>query len=117
MLWVLGGLVFGVVVGYYILFIYFMDYFIYMLVVIFVIMDFIFGVIKFNFEDNYDNVIFIIGFIGNVILVILLIYIGEKLGVFFYYVVVLVFGMRLFNNLFIIRWYIISNIMNKKCKN
>ncbi|WP_131005732.1 DUF1290 domain-containing protein, partial [Clostridioides difficile] len=30
---------------------------------------------------------------------------------------VLVFGMRLFNNLSIIRRYIISNIMNKKRKN
>ncbi|MEC3792227.1 DUF1290 domain-containing protein, partial [Clostridioides difficile] len=39
------------------------------------------------------------------------------LGVSLYYVAVLVFGMRLFNNLSIIRRYIISNIMNKKRKN
>ena len=110
MLWVLGGLAFGVVVGYYIPFTYSMDYSIYMSVAILAIMDS-------NFEDNYDNVIFITGFIGNAILAILLTYIGEKLGVSLYYVAVLVFGMRLFNNLSIIRRYIISNIMNKKRKN
>ena len=86
-------------------------------VLIHAIMDSIFGAIKSNFEDNYDNVIFITGFIGNAILAILLTYIGEKLGVSLYYVAVLVFGMRLFNNLSIIRRYIISNIMNKKRKN
>ncbi len=77
---------------------------------------FYFGAIKSNFEDNYDNVIFITGFIGNAILAILLTYIGEKLGVSLYYVAVLVFGMRLFNNLSIIRRYIINNIINKNVK-
>ncbi|VIG65759.1 membrane protein [Clostridioides difficile] len=117
MLWVSGGLAFGVVIGYYIPFTYSMDYSIYMSVAILAIMDSIFGAIKSNFEDNYDNVIFITGFIGNAILAILLTYIGEKLGISLYYVAVLVFGMRLFNNLSIIRRYIISNIMNKKRKN
>ena len=43
MLWVLGGLAFGVVVGYYIPFTYSMDYSIYMSVAILAIMDSILG--------------------------------------------------------------------------
>ena len=88
-----------------------------MSVAILAIMDSIFGAIKSSFEDNYDNVIFVTGFIGNAILAILLTYIGEKLGVSLYYVAVLVFGMRLFNNLSIIRRYVVSDIMNKKRRN
>ncbi|MDU2111519.1 MAG: DUF1290 domain-containing protein, partial [Clostridiales bacterium] len=41
-------------------------------------------------------------------------YIGEKLGVPIYYVAVLVFGMRIFNNFSVIRRYIIKTMTNNK---
>lgn len=116
MIWMLAALAFGVVVGYYIPFTYSMDYSLYMSVAILAIMDSIFGAIKSGFKNEYDNLIFVTGFIGNALLAILLTYIGEKLGISLYYVAMLVFGTRIFNNLSTIRRYLVSNIRTKKSK-
>ncbi|GAA3648114.1 small basic family protein [Asaccharospora irregularis] len=116
MIWMLAALAFGVVVGYYIPFTYSMDYSLYMSVAILAIMDSIFGAIKSGFKNEYDNLIFVTGFIGNALLAILLTYIGEKLGISLYYVAILVFGTRIFNNLSTIRRYLVSNIRTKKSK-
>ncbi|RDY25723.1 DUF1290 domain-containing protein [Romboutsia weinsteinii] len=114
MIWILAGLALGVVVGYYIPFTYPIDYSMYMSVAILAIMDSIFGAVKSGFAGKYDNVIFITGFVGNAILAIFLTYIGDRLGIPIYYVAILVFGSRLFDNLSTIRRHIIANISNKK---
>lgn len=114
MIWILAGLALGVVVGYYIPFTYPMDYSLYMSVAILATMDSIFGAVKSGFEGKYDNVIFATGFIGNAMLAIILTYIGDRLGIPIYYVAILVFGSRLFDNLSKIRRHIISNLSNKK---
>ncbi|MGL5313279.1 MAG: small basic family protein [Peptostreptococcaceae bacterium] len=114
MIWILAGLALGVVVGYYIPFSYPMDYSIYLSVAILAAMDSIFGAVKSGFENKYDNIIFITGFVGNALLAIILTYIGDRLGLPIYYVAILVFGSRLFDNLSIIRRHIVTNISNKK---
>ena len=114
MIWILAGLALGVVVGYYIPFTYPMDYSLYMSIAILATMDSIFGAVKSSFEGKYDNIIFITGFIGNALLAIILTYIGDRLGLPIYYVAILVFGSRLFDNLSIIRRHIVTNIGNKK---
>ena len=120
MLWILGGLALGVVIGYYIPFTYPMDYSLYMSVAILATLDSIFGAVKSTFEGKYDNIIFVTGFIGNSLLAIFLTYIGDKLGIPIYYVAILVFGSRLFDNLSMIRRHIIlrlSNLnVNKFCR-
>lgn len=114
MIWILAGLALGIVVGYYIPFTYPMDYSLYMSVAILATMDSIFGAVKSLLADKYDNIIFVTGFIGNSLLAIILTYIGDRLGIPIYYVAILVFGSRLFDNLSIIRRHIISNLSNKK---
>lgn len=114
MIWVLGGIALGIIVGYYIPITYTMNYSLYMSVAILAAMDSVFGAIKSGFDGKYDNLIFITGFFGNALLAIFLTYIGDRLGVPMYYVAILVFGSRLFNNLSIIRRYIITNLFNKK---
>ena len=114
MILILAGLALGVVVGYYIPFTYPIDYSLYMSVAILATMDSIFGAIRSVFEGKYDNVIFITGFIGNSLLAIFLTYIGDRLGLPLYYVSILVFGSRLFDNLSIIRRHIIESMSNKK---
>lgn len=114
MTWIIVGLALGIVVGYYIPFTYPMDYSLYMSVAILATMDSIFGAVKSGFEGKYDNIIFITGFIGNALLAIFLTYVGDRLGLPFYYVAILVFGSRLFDNLSIIRRHIIVNLSNKK---
>lgn len=114
MIWILAGLALGVVVGYYIPFTYPMDYSLYLSVAILAAMDSIFGAVKSGFESKYDNIIFITGFVGNALLAMILTYIGDRLGLPIYYVAILVFGSRLFDNLSIIRRHIVTNISNKK---
>lgn len=114
MLWILFGLALGIVVGFYIPFTYPIDYSIYMSVAILATMDSIFGAVKANFESKYDSLIFITGFIGNSLLAIILTYIGDRLRLPIYYVAILVFGSRLFDNLSRIRRHIIVNLSNKK---
>lgn len=87
---------------------------VYLLVAILAAMDFIFGAVKSGFENKYDNIIFITGFVGNALLAIILTYIGDRLGLPIYYVAILVFGSRLFDNLSIIRRHIVTNIRGKK---
>lgn len=114
MIWILAGLALGVVVGYYLPFTYPIDYSLYMSVAILATMDSIFGAVKSGLEGKYDNLIFITGFIGNAVLAIILTYIGDRLGLPIYYVALLVFGSRLFDNLSIIRRHIVTDIRNKK---
>ena len=114
MIWILAGLALGVVVGFYIPFTYPANYSLYMSVAILAIMDSIFGAVKSGLKGNYDNLIFLTGFIGNSLLAIILTYIGDRLGLPLYYVAILVFGSRLFDNLSRIRRYIIVNLSNKK---
>ena len=114
MIWILAGLALGVVVGYYLPFTYYIDYSLYMSVAILATMDSIFGAVKSGFESKYDNIIFLTGFIGNALLAIILTYIGDRLGLPLYYVAILVFGTRLFDNLSIIRRHIVTNMRNKK---
>ncbi len=114
MIWILFGLALGVVIGFYIPFTYPIDYSLYMSVAILATIDSIFGAAKSSFEGKYNNAIFISGFIGNAFLAILLTFIGDRLGLPLYYVAILVFGSRLFDNLSIIRRHIVTKISDKK---
>ena len=69
---------------------------------------------KSGLNGKYDNLIFATGFIGNALLAIILTYIGDRLGLPLYYVAILVFGSRLFDNLSVIRRHIVTKISDKK---
>ena len=107
MIWILAGLALGVVVGFYIPFTYPANYSLYMSVAILATIDSIFGAVKSGLNGKYDNLIFATGFI-------ILTYIGDRLGLPLYYVAILVFGSRLFDNLSVIRRHIVTKISDKK---
>ena len=67
-----------------------------------------FGGIRAYMEDTFDNTIFISGFITNTLLAAGLAYLGDRLGVELYLAAVVVFGVRLFQNLGIIRRYLLK---------
>jgi len=54
-------------------------------------------------EGQYDNKVFISGFGVNALLAGFLAFVGDRLGVELYYAAIVAFGVRLFNNLAIIR--------------
>ncbi|MCA0983564.1 small basic family protein [Halobacillus yeomjeoni] len=70
--------------------------------------DTLFGGIRAQLEKNFDDIVFITGFFFNVSLAAVLAFIGVQLGVDLYLAAVFAFGIRLFQNLAIIRRLIID---------
>jgi len=65
--------------------------------------DSILGAARAYLEGQYNSKIFISGFCVNALLAGLLTFVGDRLGVELYYAAIVAFGVRLFNNLAIIR--------------
>lgn len=70
--------------------------------------DSILGGLKASYENKFDILIFVSGFVVNIILAMLLSWLGDNLGVPLYYAAIFVFGTRLFNNMASIRRLIIE---------
>jgi small basic protein len=75
----------------------------YLSVAILAALDSVFGGIKAGMEGNFNSEVFVSGFFGNMLLAAFLTYIGDRLGVELYYAALFAFGVRLFQNLGIIR--------------
>ncbi|OAT81799.1 small basic family protein [Desulfotomaculum copahuensis] len=71
-------------------------------------LDSVFGGIRAAMEDNFDNGVFISGFFSNALLAAGLAFIGERLGIDLYLAAVVAFGVRLFQNLAIIRRHLLK---------
>jgi len=80
----------------------------YMSIAVLAALDSIFGGIRAYMEDSFDNKNFISGFIVNTLLAAGLAYMGDLLGVELYFAAIVVFGVRLFQNLGIIRRYLLK---------
>lgn len=74
--------------------------------------DSVFGGIRAALEGNYNNTVFLSGFFSNALLAAGLAYIGERMDIDLYFVALLAFGLRVFQNLAIIR----RNLFNRKEK-
>ena len=66
-------------------------------------LDTVFGGLRAGMEGVFDATIFLSGFICNIILAAFFCYAGSLLNIDFYMVAILVLGMRIFQNLAIIR--------------
>lgn len=71
-------------------------------------LDSVFGGIRAAMEENFDNLVFLSGFIGNALMAALLVFIGDRLGVDIYIAAVVAFGVRLFHNLGVIRRHLVG---------
>jgi len=80
----------------------------YMSVAVLAALDSVFGGIRAYMEDGFDNTIFLSGVFVNTLLAAGLAYLGDRLGVELYLAAVVVFGARLFQNLGIIRRYLLK---------
>jgi small basic protein len=76
-------------------------------------LDSVFGGIRSLYEKKFDSIMMLTGFFTNALLAAALAYIGDVLSVDLYYAAVFAFGVRLFNNLSMIRHYIISGLREK----
>nr|WP_200760886.1 small basic family protein [Effusibacillus dendaii] len=80
----------------------------YMSIAILAALDTVFGGIRAGLENHFDSRVFISGFFFNTLLAALLAYIGTQLGVDLYLAAVFAFGVRLFQNIAVIRRVLMS---------
>lgn len=97
------GLLLGVFLGYFFPLALPVAYAKYMSVAVLAALDSVFGGIRSGLDKKYDNSVFISGFFSNTLLAAGLAYLGERLGVELYTAAIFAFGVRLFQNLAIIR--------------
>ena len=92
---VLAGLVLNVNVSY--------ELSRYSAVAILAAFDSVIGAIRAELDGVYDNRIFVSGFLVNATIAVLLTFIGDRLGLDLYLVALITFGLRIFNNVALIR--------------
>ena len=85
----------------------------YMAIAILACLDSVFGGLRANMENKFDNIIFVTGFFINSLLAALLVYLGDKLGFDLALAAIVVFGVRIFQNLAIIRRILLDKIILK----
>lgn len=71
-------------------------------------LDSVFGGIRADMDGKFDNTIFLSGFVVNALLAAVLVYLGDQLGMDLYMVALIAFGLRVFQNLAIIRRYMLD---------
>ena len=104
----IAGIIIGVLIGISFPITVPVEYAKFMSVALLASLDSVFGGLRAGIEEKFDNTIFITGFFTNALLAAGLVYIGDRLGIDLYYVAMLAFGLRVFQNLAIIRRYFLK---------
>ncbi|MGD6803590.1 DUF1290 domain-containing protein [Rossellomorea vietnamensis] len=81
----------------------------YLSIAVLAALDTLFGGIRAHLQNIYDDKVFVSGFFFNIILAASLAFLGVHLGVDLYLAAVFAFGVRLFQNIAVIRRILISN--------
>lgn len=103
-MWVIfSALAAGLALGFFFPFTIPIIYARYLSIALLAALDSTFGAVRSSLEEKYDNVVFISGFFTNAALAAIITYLGERLGVDLYLAAVVALGIRLFQNLGIIR--------------
>ncbi len=103
MLFALAGLAIGFLAGWYFPLYLPLEYARLLSVSVMAAFDTVFGGIRSSMEGRYDHTVFITGFFTNAVLAAFMCYSGNLLGIDLYLVAILIFGVRMFNNLAAIR--------------
>lgn len=104
----IAGLLLGIIIGIAFPISVPFDYAKFMSVALLASLDSVFGGLRAGSEEKFDNTVFITGFFTNALLAAGLVWIGDRLGIDLYYVALLAFGLRIFQNLAIIRRYFLK---------
>ena len=107
MLLPLAGLLVGVLLGYVLNFQVGFELSRYSAVAILAALDSVLGAVRAELDGVYNNRIFISGFVTNAIVAVILTFIGDRLGLDLYLVALITFGLRIFNNVALIRRHFI----------
>jgi small basic protein len=102
------GLIIGVVLGFLSEIRIPDEYSNYLSIAVLASLDTLFGGIRAHLQNLYDERVFVSGFFFNIILAASLAFLGVHLGVDLYLAAVFAFGVRLFQNIAVIRRILIS---------
>ncbi len=79
-------------------------------------LDTVLGGIRSGYEGKFQNDVFITGFIANTIIAFAIAMLGYRIGIDLFVVVALIMGMRIFNNLSLIRRYLLQGYVDMVSK-
>ncbi|MEH7382436.1 small basic family protein [Bacillus sp. JJ1533] len=102
------GLIIGIILGLLSEFKIPAEYSNYLSIAVLAALDTLFGGIRAHLQNIYDQSVFVSGFFFNILLAASLSFLGVHLGVDLYLVAVFAFGVRLFQNIAVIRRIILS---------
>lgn len=88
----------------------------YLSIAILAAIDTLLGGIKAHFTHMFEDRIFISGFFFNITLAVILTFIGNQLGVDLYLAAIFAFGLRMFQNIAVIRRSILALYHEKRKK-
>ncbi|BCV24695.1 MAG TPA: small basic family protein [Firmicutes bacterium] len=109
----LFGLLLGIALGLAFPFTFPLAYTRYVAVAILAALDSVFGGLRGSIEEQFDPVIFITGFFSNALLAAGLTYLGDRLGVEIYYAALFAFGVRIFQNLAVMRRHLVEHFRRR----
>ena len=90
------------------------EYASYLSIAVLASLDTLFGVIRAHLQQVYDDKVFVSGFFFNIALAAGLAFLGVHLGVDLYLAAIFAFGVRLFQNIAVIRRILLSKWSEKK---
>ena len=114
MIWALFGTLLGITIGLILDVNIPIAYIKYTAVIIIGILDSLFGAIKADLaHEKYNPTIFLTGLVSNIVLAAAITLLGEQLGLDLYIAVTVVFTLRIFSNLGIMRRAFIDGLTKK----
>ena len=85
----------------------------YLSIAVLAALDSALGGVRCIYENTFNGLILLTGFISNALLAAFLAFLGDQLNVDLYMAAVFVFGIRIFQNLSSIRHYVLSRVLKK----
>lgn len=114
MLLALLGIAIGVVIGAFFPVTIPLIYARYTAVAIIGLFDSVLGAIRANLQGKYDTSIFISGVLFNMLLAMIVTFLGDKLSLDLYLAVLVVFMMRIFKNIGQLRYSLLTRFLGRK---
>ena len=103
-MWIpLAGLLLGVLLGLVLQVSVSFELARYSAVAILAALDSVLGAVRAELDGTFSDRIFLSGFITNALVAVLLTFLGDRLGLDLYLVALVAFGLRIFNNVALIR--------------
>ena len=117
MIWALLGILAGIIIGLGVDYTIPAEYTKYTAVTLLGVLDALFGAIRAEItKDQYNVIIFLSGLFFNIILALVITYLGDKMGLDLYLAATVVLTFRIFSNVSIVRRAGINLLMQKKKK-